>query len=219
LSKGSSVPGDEVEDGEQGTGDADVGLMAVWGLLNMSGFTSAQVSSERAFEYHVMLHISSSEYRGLASTQFIDGYKICEQRAYSHSTDMNSDVLLTIHLNIPLNLPSHLQVPICRYGLYTLLSTVHRSIDSHRKSASAAILNNIHFHPGNVTVLYRAELRLKQAALMQLEGRDFAHPHHVKITIFVALRGFSIKRVLKMTSNDHYPNSVLRQRHQRFRKM
>ncbi|GAX85887.1 hypothetical protein CEUSTIGMA_g13303.t1 [Chlamydomonas eustigma] len=45
-------------------------------------------------------------------------------------------------------------------------------MDPHRKSASAAILNNIHFHPGNVTVLYRAELRLKQAALTQLEGID-----------------------------------------------
>ena len=63
-----------------------------------------------------------------------------------------------------------MKVPICRQGLYTLLGTVHRSKDPHRSSTAAAILNNIQFHPNNISVLYRAELRLKQAALTQLNG-------------------------------------------------
>jgi len=64
----------------------------------------------------------------------------------------------------------YIQVPICRQGLFTLLGTVHRAKDPHRSRAAAAILNNIHFHPNNISVLYRAELRLKQAALTQLNG-------------------------------------------------
>ena len=95
---------DGAEAAEEATqGEADIGLMALWGLLNMSGFSAAQVA-------------------------------------------------------------------ICRQGLYTLLAVVHRSRDPNRSSAAAAILNNIQFHPSNITVLYKAELRLKQAALTQLEG-------------------------------------------------
>lgn len=81
------------------SGDADVGLMALWGLLNLSGYEPAQVG-------------------------------------------------------------------ICRHGLYTLLGAVHASADPARSAAARAILTNIHFHPGNATTLYKAELKLKYAALL-----------------------------------------------------
>ena len=32
------------------------------------------------------------------------------------------------------------------------------------------MLKNIHYHPENATTLYKAELKLKHAALMQLKG-------------------------------------------------
>ena len=59
---------------------------------------------------------------------------------------------------------------ICRNGLYTLLRAVHHAVDPHRCSAAAATLNNIRYHPDNATLLYKAELRLKHAALVQLTG-------------------------------------------------
>ncbi|KAF5836665.1 hypothetical protein DUNSADRAFT_5591 [Dunaliella salina] len=84
-------------------GDADVGLMSLWGLLNLSNYEPAQVS-------------------------------------------------------------------ICHHGLYTLLRMVHRSMDPRRRSSAAAILTNIHYNPGNATTLYKAEIKLKFAALLRLRG-------------------------------------------------
>jgi len=45
-----------------------------------------------------------------------------------------------------------------------------RSVDPRRRSAAAAILSNIHFNPGNATTLYKAEIKLKFAALLRLRG-------------------------------------------------
>lgn len=59
-----------------------------------------------------------------------------------------------------------LQVAICRHGLYTLLAATHSSADPARSAAARAILTNIHYHPGNATTLYKAELKLKYAALI-----------------------------------------------------
>lgn len=63
--------------------------------------------------------------------------------------------------------PLHRPLPprICRHGLYTLMAAVHGSADPARSAAARAILTNIHYHPGNATVLYKAELKLKYAAL------------------------------------------------------
>ncbi len=47
---------------------------------------------------------------------------------------------------------------------------VHRAADPQRSSAASAVLKNIHYHPDNATTLYKAELKLKHAALMQLKG-------------------------------------------------
>ncbi|GFH26544.1 uncharacterized protein HaLaN_24712, partial [Haematococcus lacustris] len=81
----------------------DVGLMALWGLLNLSGYVPAQVA-------------------------------------------------------------------VCKHGLYTLLRSVRKSADRLRSSTAAAILANIHFHPDNATTLYKAELKLKYAALLELHA-------------------------------------------------
>eukprot|EP00983_Pelagomonas_calceolata_P132986 1161922-Pelagomonas_calceolata.AAC.7 len=43
-------------------------------------------------------------------------------------------------------------------------------MDPRRRSTAAAILTNIHFHPGNATTLYKAEIKLKFAALLRLRG-------------------------------------------------
>ena len=51
------------------------------------------------------------------------------------------------------------------------LPQVHRSADPQRVSAAASVLKNIHYHPDNATTLYKAELKLKHAALMQLKGK------------------------------------------------
>ncbi|GIL64940.1 hypothetical protein Vafri_18799, partial [Volvox africanus] len=83
------------------SGEADVGLMALWALLNLSGYEPAQTG-------------------------------------------------------------------ICRHGLYTLMAAVHGSADPARSAAARAILTNIHYHPGNATVLYKAELKLKYAALARM---------------------------------------------------
>ncbi|KAJ9508469.1 hypothetical protein QJQ45_011999 [Haematococcus lacustris] len=85
------------------SGHSDVGLMALWGLLNLSGYVPAQVA-------------------------------------------------------------------VCKHGLYTLLRSVRKSADRLRSSTAAAILANIHFHPDNATTLYKAELKLKYAALLELHG-------------------------------------------------
>lgn len=47
---------------------------------------------------------------------------------------------------------------------------MRRSADPLRSSAAASVLANIHFHPDNATTLYKAELKLKYAALLQLQG-------------------------------------------------
>lgn len=69
-----------------------------------------------------------------------------------------------------LNLSGHepAQTRICRHGLYTLMAAVHGSADPARSAAARAILTNIHYHPGNATTLYKAELKLKYAALARL---------------------------------------------------
>lgn len=46
-----------------------------------------------------------------------------------------------------------------------------RSADPLRSSTAASILANIHYHPDNATVLYKAELKLKYAALLTLQGK------------------------------------------------
>ncbi|KAG2494645.1 hypothetical protein HYH03_007161 [Edaphochlamys debaryana] len=89
------------------SGDADVGLTALWGLLNLSGYAPAQTR-------------------------------------------------------------------ICRHGLYTLMACVHGSADPARSAAARATLSNIHYHPGNATVLYKAELKLKYAALARLLEQEEA---------------------------------------------
>jgi len=43
-------------------------------------------------------------------------------------------------------------------------------MDPQRRSTAAAILSNIHYNAGNATTLYKAEVKLKFAALLQLRG-------------------------------------------------
>ena len=61
---------------------------------------------------------------------------------------------------------------VCKHGLYTLLRAVHRAQDPARTSAACSILTNIHYHPDNATTLYKAELKLKHAALLQVGRRE-----------------------------------------------
>ncbi len=66
------------------------------------------------------------------------------------------------------------QTSICRHGLYTLMASVHGSADPARSASARAILTNIHYHPGNATVLYKAELKLKYAALARMMQQERA---------------------------------------------
>jgi hypothetical protein len=97
------LPDQDTCTGSAGSGQAELGLLALWGLLNLSTYAPAQTS-------------------------------------------------------------------ICKHGLYSLLRAVHRSTDPMRSTTAASVLANIHFHPDNSTTLYRAELKLKHAALLQVIG-------------------------------------------------
>jgi len=68
------------------------------------------------------------------------------------------------HAGNPLQLPSLADATT----LHCLFSC--RSTDPRRRSTAAAILSNIHYHPGNATTLYKTEIKLKFAALLRLRG-------------------------------------------------
>jgi hypothetical protein len=80
-----------------------------------------------------------------------------------------------------LNISTHHEgkVVICRKGLYTLLRLVQQSSgqrsiaagpDAHRASVVAAVLENLTAATENTAMIYKAELRLKHAALLKQAG-------------------------------------------------
>ncbi|KAF8068425.1 UTR3 [Scenedesmus sp. PABB004] len=62
------------------------------------------------------------------------------------------------------------QVAVCRRGLYTLVRLVQGCPEPQRRSVAAAVLANVAAAGENVAALYRAELRLKHAALLHAAG-------------------------------------------------
>ena len=62
------------------------------------------------------------------------------------------------------------QVPICRHGLYTLLGVVKGSPDVTRRKVAAAVLEHVSGHRDNTTMMYKAELRMKQRCIMEQAG-------------------------------------------------
>eukprot|EP00775_Hariotina_reticulata_P004534 gene4534-4786_t len=70
-------------------------------------------------------------------------------------------------LNTSTNLKG--QVSICKKGLYTLINLVHHSPDPQHASVAANVLRNVAVQE-NVRDIYKAELRLKHAALLRQAG-------------------------------------------------
>jgi hypothetical protein len=73
------------------------------------------------------------------------------------------------------------QVSICKKGLYTLINLVHHSPDPWRASVAAMVLRNVAVQE-NIGDIYKAELRLKHAALLRQAGiqrvyRERQQPH------------------------------------------
>lgn len=71
-----------------------------------------------------------------------------------------------------LNVSTHRtgQIMICKKGLYTLIRLVQECPDPQRTSVAAAILENLTNARENTAMIYRAELRLKHATLLQTAG-------------------------------------------------
>lgn len=76
-----------------------------------------------------------------------------------------------------LNISTHHQgrVMVCKKGLYTLLRLVQRCPDPQRVSVVAAVLENLTAAVENTAMVYRAELRLKHAALLNQAGLKRVH--------------------------------------------
>jgi len=63
------------------------------------------------------------------------------------------------------------QLAACRHGLYTLIRIAVASPDrANRGALAATVLRNMVTHAGNTSAVYRAELRLKSAALLRAAG-------------------------------------------------
>eukprot|EP00878_Enallax_costatus_P021737 GHUV01023028.1.p1 GENE.GHUV01023028.1~~GHUV01023028.1.p1 ORF type:complete len:1098 (+),score=401.30 GHUV01023028.1:560-3853(+) len=71
-----------------------------------------------------------------------------------------------------LNISTHRagQIKVCKKGLYTLIRLVQECPDPQRTSVAAAILENLTNARENTAMIYRAELRLKHAALLRQAG-------------------------------------------------
>lgn len=62
------------------------------------------------------------------------------------------------------------QLQLVKHGLYSLLGVVRNSPDAARRQVAALVLSQSSLHRGTTTMIYKAELRFKKAALLQAAG-------------------------------------------------
>jgi hypothetical protein len=89
------------------------------------------------------------------------------------------------------------QVPICRHGLYTLIGVVRGFADVTRRRVAAAVLEHVSGHKDNTTMIYKAELRMKQRCILEQAGmaKVFRQPAADSATTAAGTAGVTLAEV------------------------